>query len=62
MIKIKLTGHERAIAAVSWLTKNGWSHNMTLEQHDPFSGGYIFEIEDLSQAFMFKLKWGGANA
>jgi hypothetical protein len=35
---------------------------MTLEQHDPFSGGYIFEIEDLSQAFMFKLKWGGANA
>jgi hypothetical protein len=61
MIKIKLTGHGQAIAAVTWLNKQRWQHDMNLESNDPFSGNYIFQIEDSAQALMFKLKWGGSD-
>jgi hypothetical protein len=61
MIKIKLTGHSQAIAAVTWLNKQRWQHDMNLESNDPFSGNYVFQINDPAHALMFKLKWGGSD-
>lgn len=58
MIKMKIRGHQPAIAAATWLKTRGWGYVLKLSNNNPFSAVYDISILDREQAIIFKLTFG----